>query len=96
MSSRTSPDFGVRAEGMRDQRGDQGVERRGIRAAAGRCRRQRQRPRHSGRSPVAELLETIHAGTRSLLKVKRDAAVVELAGTFAPKSIGKPRRCSAR
>ena len=37
--------------------------------------------------PLLDLLETVDAGTRIVLKVRRDASSLELAGVFQPQSI---------
>ena len=87
MASRTSPNFGVRAEGMRVTAVIKGSNAEALGVLPGDIVDSVNGRVIPDGVPLLDLLETINAGTRLMLKVKRDASVVELAGTFEPKSI---------
>jgi hypothetical protein len=87
MASRTSPNFGVRAEGMRITSVIKGSNAEALGLLPGDLVDSVNGRVIPDGVPLVDLLETVDAGTRITLKVKRDASVIELAGTFEPKSM---------
>lgn len=87
MATRTSPNFGVRAEGMRITSVIKGSNAEALGLLPGDLVDSVNGRVIPDGVPLLDLLETIDAGTRITLKVKRAAAVVDLAGPFEPKSI---------
>ena len=87
MASRTSPNFGVRSEGMRITAVIKGSNAEALGLLPGDIVDTVNTRVIPEGVPLVDLLETLDAGTRLALTVKRGAAVVELAGTFEPKSI---------
>ena len=87
VASRTSPNFGVRATGMRITAVTKGSNAEALGLLPGDLVESVNARVIPEGVPLVDLLETIDAGTRITLKVRRDAAVLELAGPYEPKSI---------
>ena len=87
MAGRTSANFGVRATGMRITAVTKGSNADALGLLPGDLVESVNGRVIPDGVPLVDLLETIDSGTRITLKVQRDAAALELAGTFEPKSV---------
>jgi predicted esterase len=82
--SRTSPNFGVRATGMRITAVTKGSNADALGLLPGDLVESLNGRVLPEGVPLIDLLETVEAGARIALKVRRDGSVLEVAGTFQP------------
>jgi hypothetical protein len=87
ITSRTSPNFGVRATGMRITAVMKGSNADALGLLPGDVVESLNGRVIPDGVPLLDLLETVDAGTRIVLKVRRDASSLELAGVFQPQSV---------
>jgi predicted esterase len=97
IASRTAPNFGVRATGMRITAVMKGSNADALGLLPGDVVESLNGREIPDGVPLLDLLETIDAGTRIVLKVRRDASPLEIAGVFQPQRIANtislfPRR----
>jgi hypothetical protein len=87
ITSRTSPNFGVRATGMRITAVMKGSNADALGLLPGDVVENLNGRVIPDGVPLLDLLETVDAGTGIVLKVRRDASSLELAGVFRPQSV---------
>jgi hypothetical protein len=99
-ASRTSPNFGVRATGMRITAVARGSNADALGLLPGDVVESLNGRVLPEGVPLVDLLETVDAGTRIVLKIRRDSSPIEVAGRYQPESVAStvplfPRRRSS-
>jgi predicted esterase len=87
VAARTSPNFGVRATGMRITAVTKGSNADALGLLPGDVVESLNGRVLPEAVPLIDLLETVDAGARIAMKVRRDGSVLDVAGTFQPQSV---------
>jgi predicted esterase len=87
IAARTSPNFGARATGMRITAVTKGSNADALGLLPGDVVESLNGRALPEAVPLIDLLETVDAGTRIALKVRREGAVLDVAGTFQPQGV---------